>query len=134
MEFDGPLPIDAPTDYAELLESTAVERGRAQLAYTLRWVGEDGTKTDGEGNVIAPGWATAPDGWATFNASFAPELAGAICADLLMYVLAAAGDAGMRRTLRQLLDPVTEAVETTDDEGQTQTLRRLAGSLADAIS
>ncbi|MEU9168579.1 hypothetical protein AB0D34_12410 [Streptomyces sp. NPDC048420] len=133
MDFKGPLPIEAPTDYSELIKSTAAERGHAQLAYALRWVGEDGTKIDGVGNVIAPGWADAPDGWAAFNASSAPELAGDICADLLLYVLEAAGDEGLRRTLRQLLDPLTEALEVTEDEGQRQTLQRLLDSLADAI-
>ncbi|MEH0579574.1 hypothetical protein QBA54_34985 [Streptomyces sp. B21-108] len=133
MDFTGSLPIEAPTDYSTLIKSTAAERGHAQLAYTLRWVGEDGTKIDGTGNVIAPGWAEAPDGWATFNASFAPELAGDICADLFMYVMEATGDAGLRRTLRQLLGPLAEALEATEDEDQWQTLQRLLVSLADVI-
>ncbi|MCZ4603295.1 hypothetical protein O3S80_05800 [Streptomyces sp. Lzd4kr] len=133
MDFTGPLPIEAPTDYSTLIKSTAAERGRAQLAYTLRWVGEDGTKIDGTGSVIAPGWADAPDGWATFNASFAPELAGDICADLLLYVLEAAGAEGLRRMLCELLGPMTEALEATEDEDQRQTLQRLLVSLADVI-
>ncbi|MDX3435673.1 hypothetical protein [Streptomyces stelliscabiei] len=133
MDFTGPLPIEAPTDYSDLIRSTAAERGRALLAYTLRWVGEDGTKIDGTGNIIAPGWADAPDGWATFNASRAPELAGDICADLFMYVKEAAGAEGLRRTLRQLLGPLAEELEATEDEDQRQTLQHLLASLADVI-
>ncbi|MGW0572942.1 hypothetical protein [Streptomyces tauricus] len=134
MDFKGPLPIEAPTNYFELIKSTPIERGHAHLAYALRWAGEDGTQIDRAGNVVAPGWADAPDGWAAFNASTAPELAGAICTDLLLYVLEAAGDEGLRRTLRQFLDPLTEAREVIEDEKQRQTLQRLLSSLTKAIN
>ncbi|MEV5998926.1 hypothetical protein AB0M25_06475 [Streptomyces griseomycini] len=125
MEFTGPLDIKAPTDYSALIKSTSAERGHAHLAYALRWVGEDGTKIDGEGNVVAEGWATAPDGWETFNATYAPELAGAICADLLAYVWEAAGGEGLQHSLRGLLDSLP-------DEDARHSLMALLGSLADA--
>ena len=126
MDFTGPLDIKAPTDYSTLIKSTPAERGHAHLAYALRWVGEDGTKIDGEGNVVAEGWATAPDGWETFNATFAPELAGAICGDLLGYVWEAAGSEGLQHSLRALLDSLA-------DEDLQHSLRALLGSLADAL-
>ncbi|MFI6803863.1 hypothetical protein ACIBO6_02410 [Streptomyces luteogriseus] len=111
MDFQGPLPIEPPTDYSTLIKSTQAEIGLAHLTYALRWVGEDGTKIDGEGNVVTPGWATAPDGWATFNTAYAPELAGQICANLLIYVLEAAGSNGLKRSLRELLGSLAEALD-----------------------
>ena len=111
MDFKGPLPIEPPTDYSSLIKSTGAERGLALLTYALRWVGEDGTQIDREGNVIAQGWATAPDGWATFNTSHAPDLVGEICADLLIYVLEAAGSNGLKRSLRSLLGSLAEAID-----------------------
>ncbi|MFE9882592.1 hypothetical protein [Streptomyces sp. NPDC005784] len=111
MDFTGPLDIEAPTDYSTHIKSTAAELGHAHLAYALRWVGEDGTKIDREGHVIAEGWATAPDGWETFNASYAPELAGEICASLLAYVWEAAGIEGLRLSLRTALNSLAEDLD-----------------------
>ncbi|MCG7202319.1 hypothetical protein [Streptomyces arenae] len=133
MDFKGPLRIEAPTDYSVLVVSTAAERGHAQLMYALRWVQTDGTRIDGAGNITAPGWADTPDGWARFNASFASDLAGDICADLLTYMLEAAGSDGLRRTLQQLRGQLTEELEALEDEDQRQTLRRLLSSVADVI-
>ena len=126
MDFKGPLDIEAPTDYSALVKSTPAELGHAHLAYALRWVGEDGTKIDGEGNVVAEGWATAPDGWETFNATYAPELAGAICADLLAYVWEAAGSEGLQLSLPALVDSLAA-------EDLRHSLLALLGSLAAAL-
>ncbi len=132
MDFTGPLGIKAPTDYAELIKSTPPERGHAHLAYALRWVGEDGTKIDREGNVIAPGWADAPDGWETFNATYAPEMAGEICADLLSYVWVATGAEGLGLSLRTLFTSLT-GEEVAGDGDVQHSLRTLLDFLADAL-
>ncbi|MET7784501.1 hypothetical protein ABZU94_39320 [Streptomyces mirabilis] len=131
MDFTGPLDIKAPTDYAELIKSTPPERGHAHLAYALRWVGEDGSKMDGEGNVT-PGWAATPDGWETFNATYAPELAGEICADLLSYVWEATGAEGLGLSLRTLLASLA-GEEVAGDADVQHSLRTLLDSLADAL-
>ncbi|MFC8670887.1 hypothetical protein [Streptomyces sp. NPDC057199] len=112
MDFKGPLPIEPPTSYIEYVKSTEVDLGLAHLTYALRWSGENGTEVDGQGNVIAPSWATAPDGWSRFNASpYAHQLAGDTCAHLLIYVLEAAGSDGLRRALRSLLTTMAEVLE-----------------------